>query len=72
MTQEIQLKSIRRMLIIFMVCLFLSGLTAIPVELQLNAALDILPKETNLYQFLLQILNGYAETATQYPFALWI
>lgn len=71
MEQNIQLRSIRRLLIIFIVCLFLSGLTAIPVELQLKAVLNILPNETYLHQFLLHILKGYSDTATQYPFLLY-
>ncbi len=71
MKQTNTLKSIRRLLLLFMVCLFLSGFTAIPVELQLNAILGILNEQSKLYAFLSGILKGYSATASQYPFLLY-
>ncbi len=71
MKQNQQLLSIRKLLLLFIVCLFLSGLTAIPVELQLNAVLSVLNKESNLHHFLSNILTGYSNTAEQYPFLLY-
>lgn len=66
-----QLLSIKKLLFLFIVCLFLSGLTAIPVQLQLNAVLSVLNKESYLHQFFSNILTGYSNTAEQYPFLLY-
>lgn len=71
MTHDNTVRNIRRLLALFMVCLFLSGLTAIPVELQLNALLSILNEQSRLHVFLSGILNGYVATANRYPFLLY-
>jgi hypothetical protein len=66
-----QLRNIRRLLALFIVCLFLSGLTAIPVEWQLRTILNSISGESRLHIFLSYILKGYAEMATQYPFLVY-
>ena len=71
MKHKKQLLSIKKLLLLFIVCLFLSGLTAIPVQPQLNAVLGVLNKESYLHQFFSNILTGYSNTAEQYPFLLY-
>ncbi|HZH97098.1 MAG TPA: hypothetical protein VEY06_14500 [Flavisolibacter sp.] len=66
-----RLRNIRRLLALFIVCLFLSGLTAIPVEWQLRTILNTLSDESRLHIFLSYILEGYTEMATQYPFLVY-
>ncbi len=71
MYKQIQLTHIRRLLVFFIICLFLSGLTSIPVEPQLKTLLAILPGHTYLHNFLTTILNGYTQTANEFPFLLY-
>src|SRR4028118_868439 len=66
-----RLRNIRRLLALFIVCLFLSGLTAIPVAWQLRTILNVLSQESSLHVFLSHILKGYTEMATQYPFLVY-
>lgn len=69
---ETRLKTaIHRRIILFMVLLCLSGLTAIPIEPQLRLALDVLPKDSVLHHWLAYVLVAYTQTAVQYPFLLY-
>lgn len=43
------MKTIKRLLLLFMVCLFISGLTAIPIELQLRFLLNHMSHGSLLY-----------------------
>lgn len=65
------LQSIRRRLFLFGVLLFLSGLTAIPVEPQLQFGLNILPEGTALHQWLAHVLDAYLQTKARFPFLLY-
>jgi hypothetical protein len=63
--------SIRRMLLFFMIALFISGFTAIPVDWQLTNLLNIIPAETAMHNWITRVLQGYRYTNTHYPFLLY-
>ena len=65
------LNVIRRLLMLFIIALFISGLTAIPVEAQLSFLLDHLSKGTTLYSWIERVLLAYREVNTSYPFLLY-
>ncbi len=65
------MKTIKRLLLLFMVCLFISGLTAIPVDAQLSFLLDQVSTGSLLYLWLQKVLFAYREVDAQYPFLLY-
>lgn len=65
------MKSIKRLLLLFIICLFISGLTAIPVEPQLQWLLRHLPEKSSFHLWILKVLVGYQETNKLYPFLLY-
>ncbi|HTD94390.1 MAG TPA: hypothetical protein VK644_11275 [Chitinophagaceae bacterium] len=66
MKKEIQL--IRRWLIFFMIALFLSGLTAMPLETELAWLLQVLPAKALITEWIARVYLALAETNTKYPF----
>lgn len=66
-----KLRSIRRLLLFFMVMLFLSGLTAIPLISELRFLLHLIPAKTSLYLWMNRVLSALTETAAQHPFLLY-
>lgn len=62
---------IRRLLFIFIVILFLTGLTAIPIDFELNALLNIVSVDGMLYQWLDKVLRSYIEVKKNAPFLLY-
>jgi hypothetical protein len=66
-----QLKQIRLILAFFMVALFLSGLTAIPIGPELTGLLQAAPQDTQLHAWLFKVLNGYTQTREQFPFLIY-
>lgn len=65
------IKSVRRLLLLFIAALFISGLTAIPVEAQLSTLLHYLPKDTALYSWMEKVLTAYREVNKAHPFLLY-
>jgi hypothetical protein len=66
-----ELKTIRRLLALFMIALFLSGLTAIPVDAQLDFLLQHSSKETAFFQWIEKVLSAYREVNKAFPFLLY-
>lgn len=74
--REILLKRIRWLLVLFMVCLVLSGLTALPLEWEANvvAAVLAIPQDaspdahTGLLHWVATVREGFQETYAAYPF----
>jgi hypothetical protein len=66
-----RLKRVRTWLAIFMVCLFLSGVTAIPVEWQLSQLLKFIPAGNAFYNWIDKVLRAYQEVNQQHPFLLY-
>jgi hypothetical protein len=65
------LKKIRVALLFFIVALFLSGLTAIPIDSELQFLLHYTPANTALHYWLSKVLSAYIVTKQQYPFLLY-
>ena len=68
---EKQLIIIRRWLIFFMITLFLSGLTAIPVESGLSFLCRVFPLHTAIGDWLDKVYAGVHATNRQYPFLIY-
>jgi len=62
---------IRRLLLTFMIVLFLSGLTAIPVEVELSFLLKIFSTPTSLHNWLEKVLSAYKKVNNDTPFLLY-
>ena len=71
MKENKNLQSIRRLLLFFMMVLFFSGLTAIPVEAELTFLLKIFPSSTQLYYWLEKVLSAYKIVNNDTPFLLY-
>lgn len=65
------MRPIKRLLVLFIVALFISGLTAIPVEPQLNFMLKHLPEGSITYAWIERVLVAYKITDTNHPFLLY-
>lgn len=62
-------QQIRRLILLFIICLVLSGITAFPIETELRIAmqhLDVLP--SFLQKWLSHVNKGVSETNKNYPF----
>ncbi len=67
MKNKIQ-RQTRTLLWFFIVALFLSGLSAIPVEQELNLLQRIFPAQGNIGAWLDKVYQGVSDTNTRYPF----
>ena len=65
------MKTIKRLLLLFIIALFISGLTAIPVEAQLTVLVEHTKPETALHTWLQTVLAAYREVNGKYPFLLY-
>jgi hypothetical protein len=61
-------KEIKRWLIFFMVTLFLSGLTAIPLETELEFVSGFFPLGSSVGDWIDKVYTGLHETNKKYPF----
>jgi hypothetical protein len=66
-----QLKNIRRLILLFIIALFISGLTAIPIDTQLSMLLHLLQQDTTVYAWIEKVLFAYREVATTHPFLFY-
>ena len=55
----------------FIIALFLSGVTAIPIATELSFILKKIPEESSLAHFLASIQNGVSKTQARYPFLFY-
>lgn len=53
---------------IFIFGLFISGITAFPIETELRLICEIIPSNTTLGAWLLEVLNGITDTNNKYPY----
>ena len=67
-----QLSQIRILLLLFMIALFLSGLTAIPIAPELRFLLYFFSETSEMYLWLNKVLLAYEDTDSQYPFLLFV
>jgi hypothetical protein len=61
-------KEIKRWLIFFMIALFLSGLTAIPLETELEFVSGFFPLGSSIGNWIDKVYTGLHETNIKYPF----
>ena len=66
-----QQKIIRRWLLFFIVALFISGLTAIPVDAQLSVLVNTLQQGSATHQWIQKVLLAYREMAAEHSFLLY-
>jgi hypothetical protein len=71
MKENKTIRFIRRLLLLFMIVLFLSGLTAVPVEEELSFLLKIFYSPTQLHNWLEKILSAYKNVNNDTPFLLY-
>ncbi len=64
-------KLIKRLIGLFIVALFLSGLTAIPIDKELLILLSMLSSDSILAEWLKKVLAAYRHTGSEYPFLLY-
>ncbi|HWI90831.1 MAG TPA: hypothetical protein VNT20_06115 [Flavisolibacter sp.] len=62
---------IRKLLLFFIIVLFLSGLTAIPVEAELSFLLGVFSSSSQLYYWLEKVLSAYKNVNHDTPFLLY-
>lgn len=63
-------RTIRRWLMFFMAALFISGLTAIPVETELKFLISRFP-DGSIRNWMLEALNGIQQTSSKYPYLFY-
>lgn len=71
MKQSATLRQIRLLLLLFMIALFLSGATAIPIDAELSFLLKHLPGTGSFHDWLEKVLLAYRQTAAMHPFLLY-
>ncbi len=65
---SLKMKKIRRLIIIFIIGLILSGITAFPLETELQLLNNWLPSSIPVHDWIEKVYNGLVETNTKYPF----
>lgn len=71
MKRNSNIESVRRLLLLFIVCLFLSGATAIPVITEMEWALAVVPQNTELHAWLYRIHDALVTTNGNAPFLFY-
>lgn len=71
MKEKKTIRLIRRLLIGFMIILFLSGLTAIPVEVELSFLLKIFTSPNQMHDWLEKVLSAYKKLNDDTSFLLY-
>ena len=66
-----RLKKIKLALLFFIIALFLSGATAIPIDWELKLLLNYFSAESSMYYWLSKVLAAYVKTKEQYPFLMY-
>ena len=66
-----ELRPVRRILGLFIIALFLSGATAIPIDFELDFLLTLCPEQSSLHQWLRTVLDAYRGVAESAPFLLY-
>jgi hypothetical protein len=64
-------KGIKRVLLFFMISLFISGVTAIPVDAELAYLLNTFPGDSVWHGWLQRVLAAFVEVKAIYPFLLY-
>jgi hypothetical protein len=65
------MRTIKRLLLLFIIALFISGVTAIPIDAQLSSLLNYTTNGTSLHTWLEKVLLAYREVNEKHPFLLY-
>ena len=65
------IRLVRMLLLFFIIILFLSGLTAIPVDAELSFLLKFFDDDSLVHQWLQKVLHAYREVNENHPFLLY-
>lgn len=68
---ESNIKQVKRLLLAFIICLFLSGATAIPVAQELRFLLQFISPDTVASIWGMTILKSYESVQQQHPYLLY-
>src|SRR6188472_4600319 len=71
MKEKLTIQFIRRLLLVFMIAIFLSGLTAIPIQFELSFLLKIFSTPTQFHHWLEKVLSAYQNVNNDTPFLLY-
>lgn len=71
MKERKTIQLIRRLLFVFFIILFLSGLTAIPVIAELSFLLKVFSSPTQFHNWLERVLSAYKNVNNDAPFLLY-
>lgn len=71
MNRKTSLKSVKRLLLFFIICLLLSGATAMPVDRELRFLLQLVSPESVAGIWGIRVLKSYESVQQQYPFLLY-
>ncbi|MBO9683723.1 MAG: hypothetical protein J7502_13830 [Flavisolibacter sp.] len=71
MKENKSIRLVRRLLLFFIVVLFLSGFTAIPIEAELSFLLKIFSSPNQLHHWLEKVLSAYKNVNNDTPFLLY-
>ena len=66
-----EVKIIKRLIAFFILALFLSGLTAIPIDVELSALLPVFSSDGFMHYWLQKVLSAYTHVNSQFPFLLY-
>ncbi len=66
-----EIKILKRLIAFFIIALFVSGLTAIPINVELSGFLKIFPWDTSISHWLQMVLAAYRKVSSQHPFLLY-
>jgi hypothetical protein len=65
------IKIIKRLIAFFILALFVSGLTVIPIDFELSALLPFFPADSFMHYWLQKVLSAYRQVNEQFPFLLY-
>ncbi|MBA2745605.1 MAG: hypothetical protein H0U44_05205 [Flavisolibacter sp.] len=71
MKKSRHLERYRWIMSFFILMLFLSGVTAIPIDMELTLLLRYIPENSSLYLWIDKVLKAYLEVKAKYPFLLY-
>ena len=71
MNYYIKIKSARRLILVFIISLFISGLSAIPVDTELKMLENIFSPESWVGFWLIKVHSAYNEVSAQHPFLFY-
>ena len=66
-----EIRIVRKLIAFFIVALFISGLTAIPIGVELSALLPCFSSDGFMHYWLQRVLSAYTHINGQFPFLLY-